>query len=99
MAKQRLTRLKRRFLKNEHFFKEYSAKIKEMVTNSYAEEVPPQLLSGDSGKVWYIPHHGVYHPRKKTLRVVFDCAAVFKGTSLNQQIRVLISTVHCLESF
>lgn len=30
----------------------------------------------------YIPHHGVYHPRKSKLRVVFDCGAKYKGTSL-----------------
>lgn len=86
VAKQRVTSLKRKFLKNERFFKEYSSNIKEMVSNGYAEEVPAQQLSGDSGKVWYIPHHGVHHPKKKSLRVVFDCAAVFKGASLNQQL-------------
>lgn len=45
-----------------------------------------QQLDGDIGKVWYIPHHGIYHPRKGTLRVVFDCGAACKGTSLNQQL-------------
>lgn len=39
-----------------------------------------------SGKVWYIPHHGVHHPTKGKLRVVFDCGAIYKGTSLNQQL-------------
>lgn len=39
-----------------------------------------------SGSVWYLLHHGVYHPRKRSLRVVFDCGATFKGTSLNQQL-------------
>lgn len=28
---------------------------------------------------------GVYHPKKKKIRVVFDCSAVFKGMSLNSQ--------------
>ena len=33
----------------------------------------------------YIPHHGVYHPSKpEKIRVVFDCGAEFKGTSLNK---------------
>ena len=36
------------------------------------------------GKVWYLPHHSVYHPNKpNTIRVVFDCSAHFKGLSLN----------------
>jgi len=32
---------------------------------------------------WYIPHHGVYHPAKKKIRVVFDCSAQVEGVSLN----------------
>lgn len=37
--------------------------------------------------VWYILHHGVYHPKKPTkIRVVFDCAAEFKGESLNKHL-------------
>ncbi len=55
-----------------------------MINKGYAEKVPTQRLKGDSGKVWYIPHHGVRHPRKRNLRVDFDCGATFKGTSLNQ---------------
>lgn len=36
---------------------------------------------------WYLPHHAVFHPRKPDkLRVVFDCAAKFRGTSLNDQL-------------
>ncbi|KAL9965050.1 hypothetical protein ACROYT_G028777, partial [Oculina patagonica] len=32
----------------------------------------------------YVPHTGVYHPRKKDqIRVVFDCSAQFDGVSLN----------------
>ncbi len=40
----------------------------------------------DDGKIWYIPHHGVVHPKKATLRVVFDCGATFRDTSLNKQL-------------
>ena len=38
------------------------------------------------GRTWYIPHHGVYHPKKNTLRVVYDCGAVYQGTSLNSEL-------------
>ena len=86
VAKQRVLCLKRKFQKNELFFKEYSSYINEMIDKGYAEEVPTQQLSSGHSNVWYIPHHGVYHPRKKTLRVVFDCAATFKGTSLNREL-------------
>ena len=34
--------------------------------------------------MWYLPHHGVYHPKKPgKIRVVFDCSAKFQGVSLN----------------
>ena len=38
------------------------------------------------GRTWYIPHHGVYHPKKNTLRVVFHCGAGYQGTSLNSEL-------------
>lgn len=42
-----------------------------MVDQGYAEEVPKQELKQNDGKVWSIPHHGVYHLRKEKLQVVF----------------------------
>ncbi|XP_068674521.1 uncharacterized protein [Montipora foliosa] len=36
---------------------------------------------------WYIPHHGVYHPKKPNkICVVFDCAAECNGESLNKHL-------------
>ena len=41
----------------------------------------------DEGKVWYLPHFGVYHPKKPTqIRVVFDSSAEYKGVSLNKEL-------------
>lgn len=34
-----------------------------MVIQGYAEKVQEHQLDRCNGKVWYIPHHGVYHPR------------------------------------
>ena len=40
-----------------------------------------------SGKSWYVPHHGVYHPSKPgKIRVVFDCNAEFQGKSINREL-------------
>ncbi|XP_035983633.1 uncharacterized protein LOC118557555 [Fundulus heteroclitus] len=86
IAEQRLQSLKRKFDKSITFKKDYIAFMDDMICNGYAEVVPSDRLVGSEGKVWYIPHHGVYHPRKGKLRVVFDCAATFKGTSLNCQL-------------
>ena len=38
-------------------------------------------------KIWYIPHHGVYHPKKPNkIRIVFDCSAEFRGETLNKHL-------------
>ncbi|XP_073783913.1 uncharacterized protein isoform X2 [Danio rerio] len=86
VAKQRLIGLKRKFERNKIFHQEYKDFMDEVIKHGYAEIVPLHQLKQDEGKVWYIPHHGVYHPKKQTLRVVFDCGAAFKGTSLNDQL-------------
>ena len=86
MVKQRLMGLKGKFRKDELFHKEYTSFFSDVIKNGYAEKVPQHQLEGEHGKLWYIPHHGVRHPKKGTLRVVFDCSAEFKGTSLNSQL-------------
>lgn len=67
-----------------------------LLSNGYAERVPTTHLARSDGKVWYIPHHGVYYPKKGKIRVVFDCAASCQGASLNTQLlsgRDLTSTL------
>ena len=37
--------------------------------------------------VWYLPHHPVFHPQKPNkVRVMFDCSAKYRRTSLNDQL-------------
>ena len=52
--------------------------------NDHAEIVPQEDLR--PGKLcWYLPHFGVYHPKKKDkIRVVFDSAAESNRVSLNK---------------
>ena len=41
----------------------------------------------NEGKIWYLSHFGVYHPRKPDqIRVVFDSSAEFQGVSLNEEL-------------
>ena len=83
MAEQRMLHLKRKFQKDQVYGSEYREFLSDIIRKGYAEKVPPEDLKSENGRLWYIPHHGVYHKRKKTLRVVFDCASTFKGASLN----------------
>ena len=86
VAKQRILGLKKRFMSNPEFHKEYSNSLNDVIEKGYAEKVPLEQSQGRPGKVWYIPHHGVYHPRKGSLRVVFDGGATYQGTSLNNEL-------------
>jgi len=87
MAERRLELLKKRFLRDSELFEKYKATVGDYVTKGYAKRVPEDELAIDDKPLWYLPHHPVFHPNKpgKT-RVVFDCAAKFGGTSLNDQL-------------
>ena len=80
---------RRKMLKQENFkYKsDYVNFVNDVIMKGYAEKVPEQELQGCPGKVWYIPHHGIYHSKKpEKIRVVFDCSAKFDGVSLNDNL-------------
>ncbi|XP_072020402.1 uncharacterized protein [Amphiura filiformis] len=85
-AEQRACHLKRKLERDSVFNDQYTAFMNDMFKNDYAEEVPKDACNRKDGKVWYVPHHGVFHPTKGKLRVVFDCAAKYMGQSLNSQL-------------
>jgi hypothetical protein len=67
---------------------DYVAFMDNLFEKGYAEKVPDCELDQDDGRVWYIPHHGVYHPKKPNkIRVVFDCSATYMGISLNSLLQ------------
>ena len=96
-ALRRLSQLKRRFVgKNgQQYYEHYVEFMKKLIENGYAESVP-EIYEADRSShgqgrkkqnVWYIPHHGVYHPKKPNkIRVVFDCAAEYESESLNKHL-------------
>lgn len=82
---KRLEGIKKRLKNDDRFYKDYCIFMSDMIEKGYAEMVP-EVHEPDKG-VWYIPHHGVYHPQKTDqLRVVFDCAAKYQGVSLNDSL-------------
>ena len=85
-AEQRLAHLQRKFTRQPQFHEEYKGFMKKTIDKGYAEKVPEDELERKDGRKWYIPHHGVFHPQKKKIRVVYDCAASYKGHSLNENL-------------
>ena len=58
----------------------------EKVIEDCAEKCD-DVAAGSIGRVNYVPHHGVYHPKNPDkIRVVFHCSARYAGTSLNQNL-------------
>lgn len=86
LAEKRWLQLQARFRKNPKLFTDYQTFMKDVVTEC-AERVPKDRLGVHDGRVNYIPHTGVYHPKKPDkIRVVFDCSARFEGVSLNDHL-------------
>lgn len=87
MVERRAELLKKRLLKDQDLFSKYNATMNKYVEEGHAERVPTNELHPEDRPVWYLPHHPVMHPLKpEKVRVVFDCAAQFAKTSLNQQL-------------
>ena len=74
-------------MKNKNLHIKYQETMNNYIDDSHAEKIPKEELEPDDRPVWYVPHHSVMHPLKpEKVRVVYDCAATYKGTSLNQQL-------------
>ena len=86
MAERRLQALKRRLLQDEKLFESYKTTIEEYIAKGHARRVPfNEVHVDDKRPLWYLPHHPVLNKPGKT-RIVFDCAAKYGGTSLNDQL-------------
>ena len=86
LARKRLFHLKNRLLKDEKLRKAYTEAIESYLSEGYAQEITEDDIQNAS-TVWYLPQHPVVNPSKPgKLRVVFDCAAKFNGTSLNEKL-------------
>jgi hypothetical protein len=90
-AEKRLISLQRRLTKDPRLKEKYRNVIEDHLEKGYAAKVPEENQKSESesttGRIWYLPHHPVFHAQKpEKVRVVFDCAAKFKDTSLNDQL-------------
>ena len=71
LALTRLFHLKRKLSRDDEYHERYKTFMKEMIERGDAELVPERSASDCQ---WYIPHHGVFHPKKPDkLRIVLFC--------------------------
>ena len=84
VAQRRLALLKKRLLVDKELCKKYCDCVDDLLQKGYAKRAPSHDVPG---KTWYLPHHAVFHPAKPgKVRVVFDCSAKYRGSSLNDKL-------------
>ena len=84
LAESRLISLQKSLV-NRGLYDRYDLEMQKLFEKGYAESVASLEGKGVS-KVWYLPHHAVISDKKPDkLRIVFDCAAKYKGESLNMK--------------
>ena len=84
-AEKRLNGLKRRLKADDAYYADYCSFMSDTISKGYARKVDDEFKDQDD-RTWYLPHHGIYHPQKSKVRVVFDCPATFEGHSLNDKL-------------
>lgn len=84
LAHVRLQHLRRKLSHDPDLHEKYTETVSDYIDKGYARMVDS---ADNKGAVWYLPHHPVINENKPgKVRVVFDCAAKYRGTSLNKQL-------------
>ncbi|XP_070548323.1 uncharacterized protein [Ptychodera flava] len=83
-ALNRFYNLQNQFQRKPQMMEEYFQFMKKITERDHASPVPEDEIDADNA--WYLPHFGVYHPKKQQIRVVFDSSAKYNGVSLNDAL-------------
>ena len=84
IAERRLLYLTKQLMKDDRFHQQFTEFMQEILDKGYAKE---SELTSQDGRVWYLSHYGVYHPRKlEKIRVAFDCSSELNGRSINKEL-------------
>ena len=79
--------LKKRLANNSNLREQYTQFMEDLEAGGYSEKIPDDEPERGDGRCWYVPHHGVFNVNKPgKIRVVYNCPAMYKGTSLNAQL-------------
>lgn len=64
LALSRLMKLRQSLNSDTQYQKDYVYFMQENIKNGFAEKVTKEEVSDKNKRIWYIPHHGVYHKKK-----------------------------------
>ena len=65
-AEPRALYLNCKLSRDAKFREDYVAFLENVIEDGFAERVPLETLRRTDGKVWFIPHHSVYHKKSQT---------------------------------
>ena len=81
---KRMYQLKRRFKKYGSFFGEHQCFVDDLEANGFSRKI---TSPSTDESIWYLPHHGVYHPCKPVkVRWCLIVSVEFLDTSLNKKL-------------
>ena len=87
LALSRLYNLEKKFSKDQHIKQRYTETMTDYIARGYARQLSKNEVKSTSLKTNYLPHHVVTNINKPNrLRIVFDAATTYSGTSLNQSL-------------
>ena len=87
LVMKRTMNLGKRLLKDKDLCEKYCENMTDFKKRKWAKVLEKGELNGPKGKTWYLPHQPVLSEKKQgKVRLVYDCAAKYKGTSLNDQV-------------
>ena len=85
LAKKQCTSLTKCLQKDKSLPEKYTNIINSYIEKGFARKVI--VLNPAAEETWYLPHHPIFHPKKKDkMRVIFDAVAKYQGSSLNDQL-------------
>ena len=87
LPEKRLYSLEKKLTKNSHFEQLYEQQINGYFEKRYAKKLSENKLPKISTVTNYVSHHGVLNVNKpNNVRIIFDAAAIYQKTSLNNNI-------------
>ena len=105
MAERRLVSLEKTLNKDVAVQEQYRQAMEKNIKQGYVREVPDTQVGLDGDKQWFLPHFPVVKQDRQTtkVRIVFDAAATWRGSSLNDHMltgpRLQNNLVHVLLRF
>ena len=87
MALKRLEATERSLKRRPALACAYQETVQAYIEQGHARKLTAEEAAQSRDRRWFLPHHAVTNPNKPgKVRVVFDAAAKYKGTSLNDKL-------------